>query len=56
MGHGLGSYENVVQNDKYSLQFVKSLKYALSSVGMKCSSPHTFAPIDSTFCTPGIYI
>ena len=23
---------------------------------MKCSSRHTFAPIDSTLCTPGIYI
>ena len=23
---------------------------------MKCSSRHTFAPIDSTFCTPRIYI
>ena len=25
-------------------------------MGMKCSSRHTFAPIDSTFCTPRIYI
>ena len=25
-------------------------------VGMKCSSHHTFAPIDSTFCTPGMYV
>ena len=29
---------------------------ALHFVGMKCSSRHTFAPIDSTFCTPRIYI
>ena len=25
-------------------------------VGMKCSSRHTFASIDSTFCTPGMYV
>ena len=25
-------------------------------MGIKCSYRHTFAPIDSAFCTPGIYI
>ena len=28
----------------------------LHFLGMKCSSRHTFAPIDSTFCTPRKYI
>ena len=34
-------------------QFCFSIKVRM---GIRCSSRHTFAPIDSTFCTPGIYM
>ena len=36
---------------------LKTVEFSIKlGMGMKCSSRHTFAPIDSTFCTPRIYI
>ena len=38
------------------LWLVNQLGDALHFVRMKCSSLHSFSPIDSTFCTSWIYI
>ena len=53
MGLSLDAHENVVQNDKYNLQFVTSL---FGECFAFCWDEVLISPHFWQFCTPGIYI